>query len=145
MKQWTDSKVGKEYNKATYCYPAYLNYMQSTSCKMSDWMKHKLKSRLLWEISITSDMEIWHHPYGRKWKGTRASWWKWKRREKKNWLKTQHLKMKIMAFSPITSWQTNGETMETVTDFIFLGSKITADGDCSREIKNSCSLEEKLR
>ena len=40
--------------------------------------------------------------------------------------------MKIMAFSPITSWQTNGETMETVTDFIFLGSKITADGDCSQ-------------
>ena len=44
-------------------------------------------------------------------------------------------KTKIMAFSPITSWQIDGETMETVTDFIFLGSKITADGDCSHEIK----------
>ena len=55
-----------------------------------------------------------------------------KEERKKNWLKTQHLKMKIMAFSPITSWQTNGKTMETVTDFIFLGSKITADGDCSQ-------------
>ena len=43
--------------------------------------------------------------------------------------------MKTMASSPITSWQTDGETMETVTDFIFLGSKITADGDCSHEIK----------
>ena len=43
--------------------------------------------------------------------------------------------MNIMASSPITSWQTDGETMETVTDFIFLGSKITADGDCSHEIK----------
>ena len=52
--------------------------------------------------------------------------------------------MKIMASSPITSWQ-SGETMETVTDFIFLGSKITADGDCSHEIKDTYSLEEKLR
>ena len=50
----------------------------------------------------------------------------------------------IMAFSPITSWQIDRETMETVTDFIFLGSKVTADGDCSHEIKRHCSLEEKL-
>ena len=50
-----------------------------------------------------------------------------------------------MASSPITSWQIDGETMETVRDFIFSGSKITADGDCSHEIKkDSCSLEEKL-
>ena len=53
-------------------------------------------------------------------------------------------KMKIMASSPITSWQIDGETMETVRDFIFLGSKITADGDCSHETKDTCSLEEKL-
>ena len=52
--------------------------------------------------------------------------------------------MKIMAFSPITSWQTNGETMETVTDFIFLGSKITADGDCSHEIKRRLLLRRKV-
>ena len=52
--------------------------------------------------------------------------------------------MKIMASSPITLWQIDGETMDTVTDFIFLGSKITADGDCSHEIKGACSLEEKL-
>ena len=49
-----------------------------------------------------------------------------------------------MAFGPITSWQIDGETMETVRDFIFSGSKITADGDCSHEIKDACSLEEKL-
>ena len=49
-----------------------------------------------------------------------------------------------MAFGPNTSWQIDGETMETVTDFIFLGSKITVDGNCSHEIKNACSLEEKL-
>ena len=53
-------------------------------------------------------------------------------------------KMKIMASGPITSWQIDGETMETMTDFILGGSKITADGDCSHEIKNAYSLEEKL-
>ena len=52
--------------------------------------------------------------------------------------------MKIMASGLITSWQIDGETMETVTDFIFLGFKITADGDCSHEIKRRFSLEEKL-
>ena len=59
-------------------------------------------------------------------------------------LKLSIQKMKIMASSPITSWQIDEETMETVTDFIFLGSKITADGDCSHEIKDACSLEERL-
>ena len=51
---------------------------------------------------------------------------------------------KIMASGTITSWQIDGETMETVTDFIFLGSKITADGDCNMKLKDACSLEEKL-
>ena len=60
-------------------------------------------------------------------------------------LKLNIQKTKIMASGPITSWQTDGETMETVTDFILGGSKITADGDCSQEIKkDACSLEEKL-
>ena len=54
-------------------------------------------------------------------------------------------KTKIMASGPITSWQIDKETMETVADFIFGGSKITEDGDCSHEIKRRCSLEEKLR
>jgi len=59
-------------------------------------------------------------------------------------LKLSIPKTKIMASNPITSWQIDGKTMETVTDFIFLGSKITADGDCSHEIKDACSFEEKL-
>ena len=53
-------------------------------------------------------------------------------------------KTKIMASSPITSWQVDGETIETVADFIFLGSKITADGDCATRLKEACSLKEKL-
>src|SRR5574341_1382156 len=58
MKQQTGSKSGKEYIMAVYCHPAYLTYMQSTSCKMLGWMKHKLESRLPGEISITSDMQM---------------------------------------------------------------------------------------
>ena len=59
-------------------------------------------------------------------------------------LKLNIQKMKIMASGPITSWQINGETMETVTDFIVLGSKITADGDCSHEIKRRLLLGSKV-
>ena len=58
MEQQTGSKSGKEYVKAVYCHPAYLNYMQSTSCEMLGWMNHKLESILLGEISITSDMQM---------------------------------------------------------------------------------------
>ena len=58
MEQQTGSKLGKEYIKAVYCHPAYLTYMQSTSCKMPGWMKHKLESRLPGEIPITSDMQM---------------------------------------------------------------------------------------
>ena len=59
-------------------------------------------------------------------------------------LKLNIQKTKIMASGPITSWQIDAETVETVSDFIFLGSKITADGDCSHEIQDAYSLEEKL-
>ena len=58
IEKQTGSKSGKEYIKAVYCHPAYLTYMQSTSCKMLGWMKYKLESRLLGEISIISDMQM---------------------------------------------------------------------------------------
>ena len=58
MEQQTGSKSGKEYVKAVYCHPAYLTYMQSTSCEMPGCMKHKLESRLPGEISIISDMQM---------------------------------------------------------------------------------------
>ena len=58
MEKQAGSKLGKEYVKAAYCHPAYLTSMQRTSCEMPGWMKHKLESRLLGEISITSDMHV---------------------------------------------------------------------------------------
>ena len=60
-------------------------------------------------------------------------------------LKFNIQKTKIMASGPITSWQIDGEAVETVTDFIFLDSKINADGDCSHKLKDACFLKEKLR
>ena len=58
MEQQTGSKLGKVYSKAVYCHPAYLTYMQSTSCEIPGWMNHNLESRLLGEISTTSDMQM---------------------------------------------------------------------------------------
>ena len=120
MEQQPGSRLGKEYVKAVYCHPAYLTYMQSTSCKMLDWMKHKLESRLLAEISVISDMQM-TPPLWQKAKNYRTFWWKWKRRVKKLALKPNIQKTKIISSGPITSWQIDGETMETVTDFIFGG------------------------
>ena len=67
-----------------------------------------------------------------------------KEESEKAGLKLNIQKTNTVSFSPITSWQIEGEKVETVRDFIFLGSKITLDGDCSHEIERSCSLEEKL-
>ena len=104
-------------------------------------MKHKLESRLPGEISIISDTQI--TPLLRQTaKRNREPLDESERGEWKSWLKIQ--KTKIMASSPIPSWQTDGETMETVTDFIFLGSKITANGACSHEIKRCLFLERKI-
>ena len=58
MEQWTGSKLGKEYIKSVYCHPAYLTYMQSTSCEMPGWMKHKLESGVPGETSTASDIQM---------------------------------------------------------------------------------------
>ena len=119
MEQQMGFKLGKECVKAVYCHPAYLTYMQSTSCKMLGWMKHKLESRLLGEISITPDMQM-TPLYGRKRRRTKSLLMKVKEESEKAGLKLNIQKTKIMASSPITSRQTDVETMETVTDFLRL-------------------------
>ena len=73
MEQQTGSKSGKKYGKALYCHPACLTYMQSISCKMLGWMKHKLESRLLGEISITSNMQMTPPLWQKAKKNQRAS------------------------------------------------------------------------
>ena len=144
MKQQTGSKMGKEYIKAIYCHPAYLSYMQSTSCKMLSWMKHELESILPGEISITSDMQMTLLLMAESEEELKSLLIKVKEKSEKAGLKLNDQKTKIMASGPITSWQIDGETMKTVTDFIFLGSKITAGGDCSHEIKRHLLLGRKI-
>ena len=108
-----------------------------------DWKKHKLESRLLGEISITSDMQM-TPPLWQKVKRNKSLLMKVKEESEKVGLKLNIQKTKIMASVPITSWEIDGETVETVSDFIFLGSKITTDGDCSHEIKRRLLLGRKV-
>ena len=115
---------------------------ESTSWETLDWKKHKVESRLPGEISITSDMQM-TPPYGRKW--TKEPLDKSERGEWKSWFNTQHSETKLMASGPITSWQIDGETVETVSDFIFGGSKIkTKMVIAAMKLKDAYSLEGKL-
>ena len=136
--------MGKEYIKAVYCHPAYLTYMQSTSCEMPGWMKHKLPDsnqiagRNLNNLRHSDDTILMAES-----KELKSFLMKVKEESENVCLKLNIQKTKIMTSGPIASWQIDGETMEAVTDFIFLGSKITADGDCSHEIKRRLLLVRK--
>ena len=105
--------------------------------------KHKLESRLPGEISITSDTQM-TPPLWQKSKELKSLLMKVKEESEKVGLKLSIQKTKIMASGPMTSWQEDGEIVETVVDFIFLGSKITADGNCSHEIKRHLLLGRKV-
>ena len=109
---------------------------------MLGWMKHKLESRLLENINnlrYADDTTLMAESE----EELKSLLMKVKEESDKVGIKLNIQKTKIMASGPITSWQIDGETMETVTDFIFLGSKITADGDCSHEIKRHLLLGRK--
>ena len=144
MEKQTGSKSGKEYIKAVYCHRVYLTYMQSTSCKMLGWMKHKLKSRLPGRntnnLRYADDTTLMAETKEK----LKSLLMKVKVESEKVGLKLNIQKMKIMACGPITSWEIDGETVETVSDFILGGSKITADGDCCHEIKRRLLLGRKV-
>ena len=112
MEQQTSSKSGKEYVKAVYCHLVYLTYMQNVSWETLGWVKLKLESRLLGEVSIISDM----HMTPPLW--LKSLLMKVKEKGEKVGLKLNIQKIKVMTFDPITSWQINGEAMETVRDLI---------------------------
>ena len=115
--------------------------MHSASCEICGWMKHKLESRLPGVISITCDMQMIPPLWQKVKKNLTASWWKLKEESEKVGLKLNIQKYKVMTSGPFTSWQIDGET---VADFISLGSKISADGDCSQEIKRHLLLGRKV-
>ena len=111
---------------------------------MLGWKKHKLESRLWGEISIPSDMQKTPPLWQKSEEELKSLLMKVKEESAKVDLKLKIQKIKIMVSGPITSWQIDGETVETVADFIYLGSKITADCDCSHEIKRCLLLRRKV-
>ena len=124
MDQQTGSKLGKEYVKTVYCHSAYSTYMQSTSCEMPDWMKHKLESGLPGEISVTSYMQK-TTPLWQKQRGTKKSLlMKMKEWSEKTGLKLNIQKTKIMASDPVTSWQIDGGNNGNSDRLYFLGLQI---------------------
>jgi len=112
MEQQTGSKLGKEYVKAVYCHLSYLTYMQSTSCEMPGWIKHKLEWRLLRELSITSDMQMTTTLIAESEEKQKSLLLKVKEESGKPGLTLNIQNTKIMASGPIISWQIDGETME---------------------------------
>ena len=134
MEQQTGSKSGKEYIKAEYCHSAYLTYMQSTMRNPGlDEAQPGIKTsgRNINNLRYADDTTL----MAKSEEELKSLLTTEKEQNEKVGLKLNIQKTKIMASGPITSWQIDVETMETVTNFIFFGSKITADVDCSHEIK----------
>ena len=127
-----------------YCHPAYLTYMQSTSGETLGWKKHKLESRLpqknINNLRYADDTIL----LAESEEELKSLLMKVKEESEKVGLKLNIQKTNIMASGPIISSEVDGETVETVSDFILGGSKITADGDCSLKLKDAYSWEEKL-
>ena len=134
----TGSISGKESVKAVYCHPAYLTYMQREYIMRNARLDKaqagvKIARRNINNLRYADDTILMAESE----KELKSLLIKVKEESEKSGLKLNIQKTKIMASHPITSWQIDGETIETVRDFIFLGSKITADGDCSHEMKDT--------
>ena len=110
MKQWTGSKLGREYVKAAYCQPAYLTYMQSTSCKILGWMNHRLELRFLEEIATASDNADDTILMAESKEELKSLLMKVKEESGRAGLRLNIKKTKIMASSPITAWQIEGKS-----------------------------------
>ena len=142
MEQQTGSKLGKEYVKAVHRHLVYLTYMQSTFEKC--WADEaqagiKIAGRHINNLRYADDTTLMAESK----EELKSLLMKVDEESEKVGLKLNIQKTKIMASGPITSWQIDGGTMQTVTNFIFLGSKITVDGDCSHEIKRHLLLGRK--
>ena len=142
MELQTGSKQGKEYVKAVYCHSAYLTYIEyimQNAVLDETQAGTKITRRNINNLRYADDTTLLAESEELK-----SLQMKVKKENEKVGLKISIQKTKIMASGPITSWEIDGETVETVSDLIFLGSKITADGDCSHEIKRCLLLGRKV-
>ena len=133
MEQQTSSTSEKEYVKAVYYYPAYLyaEYIMRNARLDEEQAEIKTAGRNINNLRYADDTTLMAETK----EELKSLLMKMKEESEKVFLKLNIQKTKIMASGPITSWQIDGETIERVRDFILGGSKITADGDCSHEIK----------
>ena len=133
MEQWTGSKLGKEFIKAVYCHPAYLyaKYIMQNARLDEAQAAIKITRRNIKNLRYSDDTTL----MAKSEEQLKSLLMKVKVESEKVGFKFNIQKTKIMASGPITSWEIDGETVETESDFIFLGFKITADGDCHHEIK----------
>ena len=140
----TGSKSEKKYIKAVYCHPAYLTYMQEYIMRNAGLEEAqagiKIAGRNISNHRYADDTTLMAESEEEQ----KSHLMNMKEESEKVGLKVNIQKTKIMASGPITSWQIYGETVETLSDFIFLGSKITADGDCNHEIKRCLLLGRKV-
>ena len=143
MKQQTASKLGKEYVKAVYCHPAYLTYMKNASCKMPVWMKHKLHQDYQ-EQYQQPQIYRWYHSNVRKQRGTKSFLMRVKEESEKAGLKLNIHNTKIVASSPITSWQTEGETWKQWQILFSWALRSLWTVTTAIKLKDACSFEEKL-
>ena len=144
MEQQTGSKSGKEYVKAIYCHPAYFNlyaeYIMRNAGVDEAQAGIKIAGRNIDNLRYADDTTLMAEGE----EELKSFLMKVKEEREKVGLKLNIQKTKITASSPITSWQIDGETVKTVTDFILGGSKITTDGDCSHEVKRRLLLGRKV-
>ena len=143
MEQQTGSKLGIEYVKALYCHPAYLTYAEYImwDARLDEaQIGIKIAGRNINNLRYVDDTTL----MAEREEELKSLLMKMKEESEKAGLKINIQKAKIMAFGPITSWQIDEETMVKVTYLIFLGSKITADDDCSHEIKRHLLLGRKV-
>ena len=131
MKQQTGSKLEKEYDKDVYCHST-VKCQAGWSSSCNQICQETWQQLQIWR---------WYHSNGRKWRGTKGALNEVKEESEKPGLKLNIKQTKIMASSPNTSWQIEGEKLETVTHFIFLSSKITVEGNYSKILKNACFLK----
>ena len=139
----TGSKLGKEYIKAIYCHPVYLTYIQikSSNAGLDEAQARiKIAGRNINNLRYPDDTTLMAESK----EELKSLLMKVKEESEKVGLKLNIQKTKIMSSGPNTLWQIDVKTIETVTDFIFLGSKITADVNAAMRLKNTCFLKEKL-
>ena len=142
MEQQIASKLGKQYIKAVYCHPVcltYVEYIMQNAGLNEAQAGIKIAGRNINNLRYADDTTLMVESEAE----LKSLLMKVKEENEKAGLKFNNQKIKIMASGPITSWQIDGQTMEKVVDFLFLGSKITADGDCSHEIKRRLLLGRK--